>query len=93
MLGRKWEGRSNRRIPVQATPKDIKEVFSSRTEEQQLKESRNTKQSHGHIVSYNPFNRLQPDIFVLQNMRVLIMVMVIYCVLWIYSVEKHFSIL
>ncbi len=44
---------------IQATPKQIKEFLSSRTEEQQLtcKESRNTKQSHGHIVSYNPFNR------------------------------------
>ena len=38
-----------------------------RTEEQQLKESRDTKQSHGHIVSYNPFNILQLDIFVFKN--------------------------
>ena len=52
---------------IQATSKDIKEFLSSRTEEQQLKESRNTKQSHGHIVSYNPFNRLQLDIFVLKK--------------------------
>ncbi len=51
---------------IQATPKQIKEFLSSRTEEEQLKESRNTKQSHGHIVSYNPFNRLQLDIFVLK---------------------------
>ena len=36
---------------IEATSKDIKEFLSSRTEEQQLKESRNTKQSHGHIVS------------------------------------------
>ncbi len=47
--------------------KDIKEFLSSRTEEQQLKESRNTKQSHGHVVSYNPFNRLQFDIFELKK--------------------------
>ena len=73
---------------IQAAPKQIKEFLSSRTEEQQLKESRNTKQSHGHIVSYNPFNRLQLDIFVLKKMRVLIMVMVIYCVLLISSVVK-----
>jgi hypothetical protein len=52
---------------IQATSKDIKEFLSSRTEEQQLKESRNTKQSHGHIVSYNPFNKLQLDIFVLKK--------------------------
>jgi hypothetical protein len=48
---------------IQATTKDIKEFLSSRTEEQQLKDSRNTKQSHGHIVSYNPFKRLQLDIY------------------------------
>ena len=40
---------------IQATTTDIKEFLSSRTEVQQLKESRNTKQSHGQIVSYNPF--------------------------------------
>ncbi len=73
---------------IQATPKQIKEFLESRTEEQQLKESRNTKQSQGYIVSYNPFNRLQLDIFVLKNMRVLIMVMVIYYVSWISSVVK-----
>ncbi len=39
----------------------------NRTEEQQLKESRHTKQSQGHIVSCNPFNRLQLDIFVLKK--------------------------
>jgi hypothetical protein len=78
---------------IQATSKDIKEFLSSRTEEQQLKESRNTKQSHGHIVSYNPFNKLQLDIFVLKNMRILIMVMVIYYVSLISSAEKHFVIL
>ena len=53
---------------IQATSKDIKEFLSSRTEEQQLKENRNTKQSQGHIVSYNPFNRLQLDIFVFQRL-------------------------
>jgi len=52
---------------IQTTLKDIKEFISSRTEEQQLKKSRHTKQSHGHIVSYNPFNRLQLDIFVLKK--------------------------
>jgi hypothetical protein len=52
---------------IQTTLKDIKEFISSRTEEQQLKESRHTKQSHGYIVSYNPFNRLQLDIFVLKK--------------------------
>ncbi len=52
---------------IQTTLKDIKDFISSRTEEQQLKESRHTKQSQGHIVSYNPFNRLQLDIFVLKK--------------------------
>ncbi len=47
--------------------KDVQEFISSRTEEQQLKESKNTKQSNGHIVSYSPFNRLQLDIFVLKK--------------------------
>ncbi len=52
---------------IQTTLKSIKEFISSRTEEQQLKESRHTKQSHGHIVSYSQFNRLQLDIFVLKK--------------------------
>ena len=52
---------------VQTTLKDIKEFLSSRSEEQQLKETKQTKQSNGHIVSYNPFNRLQLDIFVLKK--------------------------
>ena len=52
---------------IQATPKQIKEFLSSRTEEQQLKETKDTKQSQGHIVSYNPFNKLQLDIFVLKK--------------------------
>jgi hypothetical protein len=52
---------------IQTTLKDVEAFISSRTEEQQLKESKNTKQSYGHIVSYNPFNRLQLDIFVLEK--------------------------
>jgi hypothetical protein len=73
---------------IQTTLKYIKEFISSRTEEQQLKESRHTKQSQGHIVSYNPFNRLQLDIFVLKNMRVIIKGMVIYYVSLIYLVVR-----
>ena len=52
---------------LQVTSKEIKEFIASRSEEQQLKESKDTKQSQGHIVSYNPFNRLQLDIFVLKK--------------------------
>jgi len=52
---------------IQTTLKDVKDFLASRTEEQQLKESRHTKQSEGHIISYNPFNRLQLDIFVLKK--------------------------
>jgi hypothetical protein len=52
---------------IQTTLKDVQEFISSRTEEQQLKESKHTKQSHGYIVSYNPFNRLQLDILVLKK--------------------------
>ena len=52
---------------IQTTLKDVKEFIASRSEEQQLKETKNTKQSQGHIVSYNPFNRLQLDIFVLKK--------------------------
>ncbi len=52
---------------LQVSSNDVKEFLAGRTEEQQLKETRNTKQSNGHIVSYNPFNRLQLDIFVLQK--------------------------
>ena len=62
---------------IQATPKQIKEFLEGRTEEQQLKETKNNKKSHGYIVSYNPFNRLQLDIFVLKNMKIIIKVMVI----------------
>ena len=49
---------------IQTTLKVVQAFIASRAEEQQLKESRHTKQSQGHIVSYNPFNRLQLDIFV-----------------------------
>ena len=52
---------------IQTTPKEIKEFLAGRTEEQQLKETKHTKQSQGHLVSFNPFNRLQLDIFVLQK--------------------------
>jgi len=52
---------------IKTTLKDIKEFLSSRSEEQQLKETKHTKQSQGHIISYNPFNRLQLDIFVLKK--------------------------
>jgi hypothetical protein len=52
---------------IQTTLKGVQEFISSRTEERQLKEIESTKQSNGHIVSYNPFNRLQLDIFVLKK--------------------------
>ncbi len=63
---------------IQTTLKDVQELISSRTEEQQLNESKHTKQSNGHIVSYNAFNRLQLDIFVLKNMNIILKGMVIY---------------
>ncbi len=77
---------------IQTTSKDVQAFIASRAEEQQLKESRHTKQSQGHIVSNNPFNRLQLDIFVLKNMRVIIKGMVIYYVSLIYLVVKFFVI-
>ena len=52
---------------VQVTAKEIKEFIAGRTEEQQLKETNHIKQNEGHIISLNPFNRLQLDIFVLQK--------------------------
>ena len=52
---------------IQTTIKDVKEFLAGRAEEQQLKESKNTKQSNRHLISYNPFNRFQLDIFVLQK--------------------------
>ena len=45
---------------IQATPKQIKEFLASRTEEQQLKESRNTKQSHG---IWNPDQMYVPSTY------------------------------
>ncbi len=50
--------------------KDVQDFISSRTERQQLKESKHTKQSNGHIVSYSSFNRLQLDIFVLKKFNI-----------------------
>jgi hypothetical protein len=47
--------------------KDVQAFISSRTEEQQLKESKHTKQRQGHIVSYSPFNKLKLNIFVLKK--------------------------
>ena len=73
---------------IQTTLKDVQSFISSMTEEQQLKESKHTKQSNGHIVSYNPFNRLQLDIFVLKNMNIIIKGMVIYYVSLMYLVVK-----
>ncbi len=52
---------------LQTTSKEIIEFLAGRAEEQQLKVSQHSKQSLGHLVSYNPFNRLQLDIFVLQK--------------------------
>ena len=52
---------------LQVTSKEVKEFLAGREEEQQLKETKQTKQSNGHIISLNPFNRLQLDIFVLQK--------------------------
>ena len=78
---------------IQTTLKDVQSFISSRTEEQQLKESKHTKQSHGYIVSYSPFNRLQLDIFVLKNMNIIIKGMVIYYVSLMYSAVKFGRIL
>ena len=52
---------------LQTTSKEIKEFLAGRAEEQQLKESKHSKQNSGHLVSYNPFNRLQLVIFILQK--------------------------
>ena len=49
------------------TLKQVKEFLGGRSEEQQLKETKTVKQQQGHLVSYNPFNRLQLDIFVLKK--------------------------
>ncbi len=45
-------------VGIQTTLKDGQAFIASRIEKQQLKESRHTKQSQGHIMSYNSFNRL-----------------------------------
>jgi len=50
---------------VQAKAKDINNFLQDRTEEQQLHETKDRKESHGHIVSMSPFNRIQLDIFVM----------------------------
>ena len=78
---------------IQTTLKDVKEFISSRTEEQQLKESKHTKQSNGHVVSYSPFNRLQLDIFVLIFFNIIIKGMVIYYVSLMYLAVKFGRIL
>jgi hypothetical protein len=52
---------------IQGTLKENKQFLASRSEEQQLKGSKITKQSHGYIPSYNPFDRLNSDIFVLKQ--------------------------
>ena len=78
---------------IQTTLKDVQSFISSRTEEQQLKESKHTKQSNGHIVSYSPFNMLQLDIFVLKNMNIIIKGMDIYYVSLMYLAVKFGRIL
>jgi hypothetical protein len=50
---------------LQVKAKDINDFLQDRTEEQQLKENKNRKESMGHIVSYSPFSRLQLDIYVM----------------------------
>jgi hypothetical protein len=50
---------------IQVKAKDISIFLQDRTEEQQLREGKNRKESHGHIVSMSPFNRIQLDIFVM----------------------------
>ena len=50
---------------IQVKAKDISNFLQDRTEEQQLREGKNRKESHGHIVSMSPFNRIQLDIFVM----------------------------
>ena len=50
---------------IQVKAKDINNFLQDRTEEQQLHESKDRKENHGHIVSMSPFNRIQLDIFVM----------------------------
>ncbi len=78
---------------IQTTLKDVQAFISSRADEQQLKESKHTKQSQGHIISYSPFNRLQLDIFVLKNMNIIIKGMVICYVSLMYLAVKYGRIL
>jgi len=52
---------------LKITLNEVKEFLNGRVEEQQLKETKNRKEKHGSLVSYNPFNRLQLDIFVLKK--------------------------
>jgi predicted transcriptional regulator of viral defense system len=52
---------------LQITLKQVQEFLGGRVEEQQLKETKSRKEKRGHLVSYNPFNRLQLDIFVLKK--------------------------
>jgi hypothetical protein len=50
---------------VQAKATDIINFLQDRTEEQQLKETKDRKESHGHIVSMSPFNKIQLHIFLM----------------------------
>ena len=50
---------------IPAKIKDINNFLQDRTEEQQLHEGKNRKESHGHLISMSPFNRIQLDIFVM----------------------------
>ena len=52
---------------LQITLKEVKEFLSGRVEEQQLKETKNRRTKQWHLISYNRFNRLQLDIFVLKK--------------------------
>jgi len=54
-----------RAVGLQVKTKDISNFLQDRTEVQQLHESKDRKESHGHIVSMSPFNRVQMDIFVM----------------------------
>lgn len=54
---------------IQVTSMHIKDFLASRIEEQQLKETKDTKQSHGYIVSSYPLNRILFDIFILKTFR------------------------
>ncbi len=45
----------------------ISSIISSRTEEEQFKESRHTKQSQGHIVPYNPSTGYNSTLFLLKK--------------------------